>query len=125
MKAFLFLCAFHIIGDFYLQPKCMAENKDTKPLVFALHIIIYGIIMFIPFHYFVSGKMLLFCELIIILSHTIADLLKGKLNNPDDAKTDFLWFCGDQVFHLVIIIQFKVKPAVFNETVPAIFVEAI
>ena len=90
----------HLIGDFFLQPKKWAKEKERgrlKSPKLYLHVLIHIALLFL-FVWDLSKWPLI---LIIGATHLIIDALKLSFQHK---KTKRLWFFIDQFLHIAIIV---------------------
>lgn len=75
----MFLCG-HLVGDFYLQPQSLANQKKKKTRYLLLHSLIYfaSILFFIlP----VTNVKIFFTSILIFITHFIIDFIKIKIKS--------------------------------------------
>src|SRR5690606_34773764 len=86
----------HFLGDFVFQTRKMVQHK-TEPKYFALHIAVHAVLLCL----FLWNDAVWWAVLIVILSHTLIDILKLKLTGKVNG---LLLFLSDQLAHLSVII---------------------
>lgn len=95
----------HIIGDFYVQTDKIAEKKKKSIKCMLLHCLMYSIIVGISF--FILNKNMmetLGISCIILLTHLIVDLVKGKCDRKTD-RCGYMIFIADQAVHILILFS--------------------
>ena len=92
----------HVITDFVLQCKCIAENK-TKLKYNLLHCSILFIISTLLIINDLSFTNLLIITIISVL-HGLIDLGKAKLEKKSNKELNWLLFTIDQLFHIAVIV---------------------
>lgn len=90
----------HILGDFFLQPSGWVENKKEKkwksPFLY-LHGLVHFALILILFW----DIQLWHVALLIAISHIFIDGIKNQFQNN---RNNSLWFFGDQLFHLTVLV---------------------
>lgn len=108
-EIFVFLLLAHLIGDFYVQTKKMAEKKETKLKWVAFHGLSYwltALILAVPVW---SFRLFVFSTLAAVL-HFVIDAAKyfytAKLKQSNRLSTakDRNLFFGDQLLHFTCIV---------------------
>ena len=104
MKTFLFLCVFHVIGDYILQWRNMAQNKKPFNKYFIGHALLYALSMaavFLCAPFFNA----LISWLILSLSHMLIDFVRCIIDKKYEKNhsVQVISFCVDQFLHLACI----------------------
>ncbi|ABO51590.1 hypothetical protein Dred_3088 [Desulforamulus reducens MI-1] len=106
MNLFEWLLMGHLVGDYLLQTRWMAENKGSQTLALVLHSLVYTGAVFV-FSLPVGGIKLSGVA-VIFISHLILD--KRTLTNwwitNINKSPDILWLriMNDQTFHLLVLV---------------------
>lgn len=114
----MFLCG-HLVGDFYLQPQSLANQKKKKTRYLLLHSLIYfaSILFFIlP----VTNVKIFFTSILIFITHFIIDFIKIKIKSSLK-PCNFLnrnAFCIDQMIHIAIILLMVYLHTIDNIVAP-------
>ena len=105
MKTLLFLCVFHVVGDYVLQWKSMAKGKAPFNKYFLLHAFLYALSMAVvflcaPFCFAIISWV------ILSLSHTFIDCLRYTVDQKygTNPSVKVISFCVDQLLHLSFIL---------------------
>jgi hypothetical protein len=102
MFLFLKLLLAHILGDFVFQPEKWVKDKEenkVKSIKLYFHIGIHTILLLGVLKFNLQEYWLGF--LLIIISHSIVDVLKLYLQKK---KTKRTWFFIDQITHISILL---------------------
>jgi hypothetical protein len=102
MFLFLKLLLAHILGDFVFQPEKWVKDKEenkVKSIKLYFHIGIHTILLLGVLQFNLQEYWLGF--LLIIISHSIVDVLKLYLQKK---KTKRTWFFIDQITHISILL---------------------
>lgn len=118
----------HLLGDFVLQNSKMAVYKNSNINHFILHCFIYSACILLSFVWFQPLNHIIYCVIIISLSHGIIDFFRGNITNKLVNKqkysslNDFTLFLIDQMLHIFIIIFtiniFKINNGTFINNIP-------
>lgn len=106
---FILLLLGHVIGDFYVQTKKIAEKKEKKIKWVLLHGFYYWIVMLLTILPVISFEMVLaasiaaFLHLIIDLSKQIYLVFKAKKAENRQFRERNIFFV-DQIVHLLCIV---------------------
>ena len=92
MKFFALLVCAHILGDFLLQPDCMAKHKNNN-WVFLLHLFIHGLVGWLC----IAQWNVWVVPLYIFATHGLLDWVKRRMS--DTAQS----FIVDQCLHLLTL----------------------
>lgn len=103
---FLILFFGHILGDYYLQTKNIADEKNEKFNKLIFHCIIYGFIQFLIIGVLFHNSFVK-VTLFIVLNHFVIDffkhlLYKGARNTYDRLNRGYIYIV-DQLLHIVCI----------------------
>lgn len=106
MELFPLLLAGHLIGDYLLQTKWMADQKGSSIAALVVHSVIYTVVCFLctlP-----TGGISIICIAIIFLSHIILDRRTFVnwwcKNITKSADVPWLVIVADQSFHVVVLV---------------------
>ncbi len=92
------LIAAHAVSDFILQPKRWVDDRNARKIKsknLYWHTLITGALTYLA----LGSWFPLWIPLVITLSHFAIDLLKSY-----KGKDNTLWFIGDQILHILIIL---------------------
>ena len=104
MNALLILGIAHVIGDYLLQWRKLAENKEKSGKALLLHGSLYAAAMGLAFLCGPWQRALLTWG-ILAVSHGIIDWLRVKADNRwNSPRARVISFCADQALHLSIIV---------------------
>ena len=105
MKTFLFLCVFHVVGDYVLQWKSMAKGKAPFNRQFILHALLYALSMAVVF-LCAPFSLAIIAWVILSLSHMFIDFLRNKVDQKygTNRSVKVISFCVDQLLHLSFIL---------------------
>ena len=122
MKTFLFLCVFHVVGDYLLQWKSMAKGKAPFNKHFILHAFLYALSMAVIF-LCTPFSLAIIAWVILSLSHMFIDLLRYTVDQKYGANRSVkvISFCVDQFLHLLFILLcyyfiIRSHPGFLNQT---------
>ena len=97
LRLFIILLSSHLVADFWLQSKKMAESKGAwRSLI--LHSTIHAALAFL----FLAQWQLWFVFLVILLSHAAIDKIKTKWEGKGLDK--FFVFVIDQLLHVAVLM---------------------
>ena len=105
MKTFLFLCIFHVVGDYVLQWKNMAEEKAPFNKPFILHALLYALSMTVVF-LCAPFSLAVISWVILSISHMFIDVLRYTVDQKygTNRSVKVISFCVDQLLHLSFIL---------------------
>ena len=104
MNTLLILGIAHMIGDYLLQWRKLAENKEKSGKALLLHGILYAAAMGFVFLCAPFLRALLVWG-ILTVSHGIIDCLRVKADKRwNSPRARVISFCADQALHLSIIV---------------------
>lgn len=103
---FLIPLIAHLLGDFIFQSSNMANDKKIILKSFITHCLIYSGFITLSLIWLGPVKNTIFVILIIIISHTVIDYLRIKIQKKHEEykMLDFTIFVFDQILHIFIII---------------------
>lgn len=107
MSQFDMLLLGHLIGDFLLQTRWMADNKDKKWIPLLTHVIVYTAV--VSLFGWLSGGISLWAVVMIFLSHIVLDRRKfvvfwvRRVQMTDGPAAGWLTIVADQIFHLTVL----------------------
>lgn len=119
MIIFIKLILAHLIGDFFLQPKQWVNEKEAKKLrspKLYIHIAIHIALLFVLLWDITLWPLIL----AIGILHLMIDVIKLVFQTK---KTKRIWFCIDQLLHLVSIVVAYTLLIANNFDLQAIFSE--
>lgn len=94
MLTLLKLFAGHLIGDFFLQPDCIAKKKGDSLVSLSVHSLINALSVYI-----ILGEFTLWWILpVVFVTHFIIDYAKSHWTS-DNVK----WFLVDQAMHISVL----------------------
>lgn len=95
----------HLIGDFFLQPIKLVEQKKNTIKGLIIHTIIYTLMIALVLLLFGSIWEIIFWTFLISISHFAIDCVRIKINkNNKDNKIKFYSFVIDQLIHVLILV---------------------
>ncbi len=105
MEILLLMVLAHLIGDYLLQWRRLAEDKEKGDLLaLLLHVLLYALAMNIVFRC-VPWNRALYTWAILSVSHGIIDFVRVRADKKwSSPRAKLVSFCVDQLLHLGLII---------------------
>ena len=119
MKVFTVFFIAHLLGDFYLQPQCLALKKSRSLGWALIHSLIYAAVMMLSVLLLGAGAIIPAAA--VSGAHLVIDCLKTLIIKPQSrASTERVIFCADQALHMAVLIAASVWASVrFPTSTPA------
>lgn len=114
-QVLVLLVAGHLIGDFLLQSRAMAEGKQEKTGALALHAVLIGVaqlVALLPF----AGVPVLIAAVAVGAAHGLVDLVKSRWRRP--RPNALVLFIADQAVHLATLAGAAIYLLVFSGSLP-------
>ena len=105
MEILLLMVLAHLIGDYLLQWRRLAEDKEQGDTVaLLLHVLLYALAMNIVFRC-VPWNRALYTWAILSVSHGIIDFVRVRADKKwSSPRAKLVSFCVDQLLHLGLIV---------------------
>lgn len=105
MEILLLMVLAHLIGDYLLQWRRLAEDKEKGDLLaLLLHVLLYALAMNIVFRC-VPWNRALYTWAILSVSHGIIDFVRVRADKKwSSPRAKLVSFCVDQLLHLGLIV---------------------
>ena len=95
----------HLIGDFFLQPVKLVEQKKNSIKGLIIHTIIYTLMIALVLLLFGNIWEITFWTFLIFISHFAIDYVRIKINkNNKNNNIRFYSFVIDQLIHVLILV---------------------
>lgn len=95
----------HLIGNFFLQPIKLVEQKKNTIKGLIIHTIFYTLMIALVLLLFGNIWEIIFWTFLIFISHFAIDCVRIKINkNNEDNKIKFYSFVIDQLIHVLILV---------------------
>ena len=95
----------HLIGDFFLQPTSLVNNKKNSIKGLIIHTLVYTLIVLFILLLFGNIWEIIFWTALTFASHFVIDYLRIKATKKWKNNTFSFWsFIVDQLMHLVMIV---------------------
>lgn len=92
----------HVLADFYMQSRDVAQRKREKPRYMLVHCLLYAACMLLFSIFVFSWTNFLWAWLLIAGSHALIDVLKARYEKR--GRVALVCFCVDQVLHVLACI---------------------
>lgn len=105
MVSLKLLLIAHLIGDFFLQPVKLVEQKKNSIKGLIIHTIIYTLMIALVLLLFGNIWEITFWTFLIFISHFAIDCVRIKINkNNKNNNIRFYSFVFDQLIHVLILV---------------------
>lgn len=105
MASLKLLLIAHLIGDFFLQPVKLVEQKKNSIKGLIIHTIIYTLMIALVLLLFGNIWEIIFWTFLIFISHFAIDYVRIKINkNNKNNNIRFYSFVIDQLIHVLILV---------------------
>ena len=105
MVSLKLLLIAHLIGDFFLQPVKLVEQKKNSIKGLIIHTIIYTLMIALVLLLFGNIWEITFWTFLIFISHFAIDYVRIKINkNNKNNNIRFYSFVIDQLIHVLILV---------------------
>ena len=105
MVSLKLLLIAHLIGDFFLQPVKLVEQKKNSIKGLIIHTIIYTLMIALVLLLFGNIWEITFWTFLIFISHFAIDCVRIKINkNNKNNNIRFYSFVIDQLIHVLILV---------------------
>ena len=105
MVSLKLLLIAHLIGDFFLQPVKLVEQKKNSIKGLIIHTIIYTLMITLVLLLFGNIWEITFWTFLIFISHFAIDCVRIKINkNNKNNSIRFYSFVIDQLIHVLILV---------------------
>lgn len=105
MVSLKLLLIAHLIGDFFLQPVKLVEQKKNSIKGLIIHTIIYTLMIALVLLLFGNIWEIIFWTFLIFISHFAIDYVRIKINkNNKNNNIRFYSFVIDQLIHVLILV---------------------
>lgn len=105
MVSLKLLLIAHLIGDFFLQPVKLVEQKKNSIKGLIIHTIIYTLMIALVLLLFGNIWEITFWAFLIFISHFAIDYVRIKINkNNKNNNIRFYSFVIDQLIHVLILV---------------------
>ena len=105
MASLKLLLIAHLIGDFFLQPVKLVEQKKNSIKGLIIHTIIYTLMIALVLLLFGNIWEIIFWTFLIFVSHFAIDYVRIKINkNNKNNNIRFYSFVIDQLIHVLILV---------------------
>ena len=105
MVSLKLLLIAHLIGDFFLQPVKLVEQKKNSIKGLIIHTLIYTLMIVLVLLLFGNIWEIIFWTLFILVSHFAIDYVRIKINkNNENNNIRFYSFVIDQLIHVLILV---------------------
>ena len=95
----------HLIGDFFLQPVKLVEQKKNSIKGLIIHTLIYTLMIVLVLLLFGNIWEIIFWTFLIFISHFAIDYVRIKINkNNKNNNIRFYSFVIDQLIHVLILV---------------------
>jgi hypothetical protein len=106
MALFDWLLVGHLVGDFLLQPRWMAERKERETLPLVIHCVVYTVVVAIFAQ--LAGGLSISAVVLVFFSHlfldrrVFVDFWAHKVTGSGDSN--WLKVIYDQTWHLIVLV---------------------
>lgn len=105
MVSLKLLLIAHLIGDFFLQPVKLVEQKKNSIKGLIIHTIIYTLMIALVLLLFGNIWEITFLTFLIFISHFVIDCVRIEINkNNKNNNIRFYSFVIDQLIHVLILV---------------------
>ncbi|HHU55954.1 MAG TPA: DUF3307 domain-containing protein [Acholeplasmataceae bacterium] len=114
MKIVLLLIG-HLIGDFVLQPECLAIKKKDSFKYQIIHAAIYAFVLGLVFILYDSFVKALVLFIITFVLHLLIDYLRITISENKNLRFQLITFVCDQLIHIIILYIIALYLYSFNK----------
>ena len=105
MVSLKLLLIAHLIGDFFLQPVKLVEQKKNSIKGLIIHTIIYTLMIVLVLLLFGNIWEIIFWTLFILVSHSLIDYFRIKFTKKFNNNDFSFWsFIIDQFIHVLLLV---------------------
>lgn len=95
----------HLIGDFFLQPVKLVEQKKNSIKGLIIHTLIYTLMIVLVLLLFGNIREIIFWTLFILVSHSLIDYFRIKFTKKFNNNDFSFWsFIIDQFIHVLLLV---------------------